>query len=536
MVPVSNGWAAAHKQTLLPEMFIEIIYGATDPGLREDASVTVNDKAYFSDVSNLVSGTNRKREKVGTLEQGLWGLDGSYTYLDGSPDNPGYVSGAISNAACQFTGTIPTITISFSELRSDLIPGLMFKWSTTYNEWATDYRVTTYRGDIVVSQTTVKENTSPDSVAWLTMSGYNRITIEILGWSLPYHRARCEEIFLGMQTVYTKTDLMGYTHSQSVDLLSAALPKNEITFKLRNEDNRWNPDNPIGNEQYLQARQEIKVRYGMEVDGEVEWIKGGTFWLSEWNTPSNGLEASFTARDALEFMGEEYAGVRSGTLAEIAKAAFVQADLPILETGEDRYVIDPILENYTTDFSGENASYTVAQILQMVAHAGNCVFWQDRDGIVRIAPWNITYSGYIIDQNISYTHPEYDFNKPLKAISVGYGADQRAIVQIAGSGGVQTIDNKLLLTEEDALRVAGRAAEILGNRKTISGEFRADVRLDALDPIIVTSKYSSNIIAVTDITYSTTGGAWKGNYVGRVVSLTLEPETIYLGEIRAGEI
>ena len=172
----------------------------------------------------------------------------------------------------------------------------------------------------------------------------------------------------------------------------------------------------------------------------------------------------------------------------------------------------------------------------MVANAGNCVFWQDRDGIVRIEPWNTSYSGYTIDQHMSYAHPEYEFIKPLKAVSVGYGDDQRVSIQIADKGEVQTIDNELLVTQADALRVGEKAAEILQNRKTISGEFRADVRLDALDPIFVTSKYASNIIAITDITYSTTGGAWKGSYSGRVVSLALQTETIYSGEIQAGEI
>lgn len=535
MIAVSNGWVDAHKQTLLPEMFIEITYAATDPSLREEAVVTANDEAYFSDTSNIANGVNKISEKYASAEQGFWGLDGTYTYTDGSPENPGYVSAAISDANAEFSSTIPTITITFPTLKSEPIPGITIAWSAVYNEWATKYRVTAYNASTVVSQTTVSNNTSITSVAWLTIENYNKITIEILGWSLPYHRARCADVFLGVQTVYTKEDLMGYDHSQSVDLLSAALPKNEITFRLRNEDDRWNPDNPTGNEQYLLERQEINVRYGMEVDGAVEWIKGGTFWLSEWNTPSNGLEASFTARDALEFMGEIYAGIRSGTLAEIAEAAFKQADLPVLATGEVRYIIDPVLSDYETDFS-EESDHTVAEILQMVAHAGNCVFWQDRDGIVRIEPWNTSYAGYTIDQHMSYAHPEYEFIKPLKAVSVGYGENQRVSVQIADKGEVQTIDNALLVTEADALRVAEKAAEILQNRKTVSGEFRADVRLDALDPIFVTSKYASNIIAVTDITYSTTGGAWKGSYTGRVVSLALQTEKIYSGEIYAGEI
>lgn len=536
MVPVSNGWIAAHQQTLLPETFVEITYAATDPSLQEDAVVTANSETYYSDASGLVNGLDRRGTKLATLEQGVWGLDGTYEYLSGVPRDPGYVSAVVSNADCSFTSTIPTITISFPLVRTEVIPGLTITWSTTYNEWATEFRVTAYNVGAVVAQTTVTDNASLSSILWLAMENFTRITIEVLKWSHPNHRARCSDIFLGVTTVYHKDDLMGFEHSQTVDLLSAALPKNEITFRLRNDDDRWNPDNPTGIERFLLERQELRVRYGMTVDGETEWIKGGTFWLSEWSTPANGLEASFTARDLIEFMGEEYTGPRSGTLYEVAVAAFTQAELPTQDSGDEHYVVHSVLQNYTTDFSADTAAYTIAQILQMVAHAGNCVFYSDRDGVVRIEPWSTEYSGYMIDQSISYAHPEYSFNKPLKAISVGYGEDQRAVVTVADRGEVQTVDNVLLATREDALRVGEKAREILESRKTLSGEFRADLRLDALDPIIVTSKYASNIIAITDIQYSTTGGAFKGSYTGRVVSLALQTEKLYSGEIYAGEI
>ena len=94
----------------------------------------------------------------------------------------------------------------------------------------------------------------------------------------------------------------------------------------------------------------------------------------------------------------------------------------------------------------------------------------------------------------------------------------------------------MLMTASDATRVGKRAQEILSHRKVISGEFRADVRLDCLDPIIVTSKYASNIIAVTEVHYSTTGGAIRGKYVGRVTSIVLEPEVRYSGEYYSGEV
>lgn len=535
MINVSYDWVAAQKETLLPEMFLELTYSVTEPGLQEDASAKANSEAYFSDTEQVVDGTEKDSDNYASLEFGLWGLDGNTAFFDGSPDDPGFVSGTLSNASGVFA-TYPTITIDFGKQHTVLIPGLTITWGDAYNEWATKFRVTAYNAGSVVAQTTISGNKSPVTTVNLDMVAYNQIVIEVMEWNLPQHRARCLDIFLGVQQIYRKTDLTKFEHEQSADLLSASLPKNSIVFGLRNDDNRWNPDAPEGSEKYLAERQEITAKYGMDVNGRTEWIKGGTFWISEWSTPSNGLEAVFTASSLLEFMDETYTGARSGTLYAIALAALQQLDLPKLKNGNNRWVMDGSLKEITTNFTADTQEYTVADILQMVAHAGCCVFYQDRDGIIHIEPWKEVYSGYMIEPHISYKHPEYNITKPLKAVSVAYGENDREVIEVSPNGAVQTVDNPLIVTMADAQRVGRQAAKILENRKAITGEFRADVRLDVFDNIIVTSKYASNIIGVTDIKYSTTGGAFKGTYTGRVVSINLTPEARYSGEFRVGEV
>lgn len=535
MIAVSSGWVDAHKETLLPEMFLELTYRATEPGLQQDASSSATGGATFSAAATLVDGKRKSSERYGTLEQGLWGLDGNVSFFDETPVDPGYVSSALSDASCGFA-TVPKITINLATQHTELIPGITITWSDAFNEWATDFRVTVYNNSNVVAQMTVTDNASPVSVVWMDLSVYNRITVEILKWSLPYHRARCTAVFLGIERVYGKGDLLGFDHTQSADLLSASLPKNAITFRLRNDDNRWNPENPNGVERYLLTQQEIRLRYGMTVNGATEWIPGGTFWLSEWSTPSNGFEASFTARDAIEFMNGIYTGPRSGTLYAIAQSALEQADLSLLDDGSKRYVLADVLKKYSTDLTADTSEYTIAQILQLVAHAGCCVFHQDRDGIVRIEPMTERYSGFMVEPHISYTHPEYTMGKPLRSVVVSYGEDQTATVVSGGSGEVQTVSNAMLRTEADALRVGEWTKSVLEHRKVISGEFRADVRLDVLDNIIVSSKYASNVLAVTEVAFSTSGGSFRGRYAGRVTTIDLKAADRRSNEFYSGEI
>lgn len=514
----SAAWVEIHKDQLLPETFIELTYVVSEPGLQQDSTSDATLEEDFSEAEKLISTLTSSPEKYSTLEWNGWGLDGTFEYFDDTPVDPGYVTSVLSDEDAEY-GSYPTVTISFSKVHTGLIPGITIRWSPTFNEWASRFRVTTYNGETIVTQVTVEDNTDTESVLWVDLQNYDRLTIEVLEWSHPEHRARISSVYMGVRTIYTKDDFLNYSHSQSVDLLSAALPKNEITFALRNDDGRWNPNNPTGTERYLLERQEITVRYGMVVNGAREWIEGGRFWLSEWSTPSNGLEASFSARDTLEFCNEVYAGPRSGTLYDIALAVFEQAELPVLENGELRYFVDESLKDYYTDFSGENTmDYTMAEVLQLVAHMGGCVLYQQRNGVMYLGPRVGITSDYVIDQNNSYAHPEFEISKPVKAISCDYGEDGNVVVTVGKSGEVQTVSNEFILTETDARRIAQLTANQLVGRKTVSGEYRADPRLDVLDYVMVHSKYSANNVVITDITYSTTGGAMRGTYVGRVSS------------------
>ena len=516
MNTVSENWKSAHDELLLPETFIKLSFGVTEPGLSLAATTTGTNEETFSEAESITKVVAEDPEKYATLEHNMWGLDETFNYFDGTPEAPGYTTTVLSGADGSFS-SVPTITIQFSSVRRTLIPGITITWGNAFGEYATSFRVTAYNGSTVVFQKSITNNTSQVSQIFAALQGYNKIVVEVLKWCLPGHRCRVTEVFLGIREVYTKSALLSYDHTETADLLSASLPKSEIVFSLDNSTGRWNPSNPSGAEQYLIERQEIVVKYGMKVGNSVEWIDGGSLWLSEWNTPANGLEATFTARDSITFANETYTGVRSGTLFDIATSAFEQMNLPILSDGSKRYYVDSVLKNQTTDFSAEDTEYTIADVLQLVAHMGCCVFYQNRSGQVRIEPHNSTATDYVINRFRSYAHPETTLSKPLRAVEVTYDNDKKTTLSVASSGEVQTVTNEFIKTAADAQKVATKTADVLKGRQTISGEFRADPRLCALDVVTVESKYADNEVAITEIKYSTTGGAFKGTYTGRIV-------------------
>ena len=514
MISVSNQWKAIQKEMLLPISEIEIEYNITEPGVQADASSTATPEETFSGAENVVQELLTEEPKYATLEHNQWLLDGTFEVLPvDMPIANGFISSNLSKADGTFSA-VPTITITFGEVHYGTVPGLTMTWSKAYDEWAESFRVTVYNGNTIVLQTEVTENQSATTIVWAAIQGYNRIVIEILKWCLPYRRARLLECLIGIKKVYTKADLMGFEHEQSADPLSAELPKNAIVFKLDNSQNIWNPDNPSGVEKFLIEKQMLTVKYGYHINGGVEWIRAGTFYMSEWNTPSNGLEASFTARDILEFCGDVYTGPRSGTLLSIVQAALEQSGI-----ASDTYVLDEdALSKVTTNFSEDTSEYSCAEVLQICANAACCCLWQCRDGFLHLEPVGVDLTDYVIGQlsdgvNNSYSHPEFELTKELKSVNVnsGLGTAANSI-----NGNIQTVDNPLIVDANTANAVAQWCRDCLKNRKIVSGEFRADPRMDALDTVTVVSKYGSNPVQITNVKY-TYNGAFKGTYKGRVM-------------------
>lgn len=513
MQNVTAAWKAAHQEMLLPETFIEISYDITEPGLQEQAVATATMEASVSEAETLTDSSEKDVRRYSSLEWNAWGLDGSFEYFDETLPDFGYVTENLCGEDSAFA-VRPVIEIRFDTVRTVPIAGVTITWSTAFDEWAEDFQITVYNGTEQVAQQIITGNKDTKSLVWMGFEDYDRIVIEVSKWCLPHRRARAISTYVGISTTYTKNDLLNFSNSQGVDLLSAALPKNELIFSLDNSNDKWNPDNPTGAEQYLLERQKIKLRYGMRVDNGIEWIKGGSFWLSEWNTPANGIEASFTARDAIAFADVKYTGTKTGTLYAIAQAALNQLSELVAEV---TYSLSEELKEASITIADSEDDYTVSDVLQLVAHAGCCVLYQDRDAVIHIEPRSEVLSDYEITQDVSYSYPEYTISKPLKAVEVSYGDGQLSTLNAGASGEVQTVDNPLIQTAAMATAVGEATKELLINRKTVTGEYRADPRLDAGDVIKVHSKFATNTVVITDISYSTTGGACRGRYTGRVI-------------------
>ncbi len=505
MIAVSDAWKDIHQRFILPEGHIEIKCEVSEVGLQELVVPSGTNEAVFSNVSRVVDTEESSiPPKYTTCELNMWVLDGTMSVLpDSAPyETRGYVSD-ISE-----TGSV---TLKLPEVRTVAIPGVVITWSDQYGEYPPVFTVTAKNGETVVAELTVTENTEKTSVVDLELVNYDSVTVTVHNWCLPYRRARIENIILGHTMVIGKNDILSFTHEQHGDILSAEIPKNSIEFSLNNLDGRWNPSNPTGMERYLSERQRLTVRYGFTMDDKsIEWIKAGTYYLSEWNAPSNGIEARFVARDALEFIiNEEDKTLKTDTLKNLAEMAVRSIPAGMMVE------IDDSLANYSANYKGDS---TLGVVLQKCANASGCVIRYDRDGVLHVEPLKMDITDYTIPLSLSYSYPEIELSKPLKTVSVAYGENgYKYDLSVGSSGEIQTVNNSFISAETQAAKVAEIVKDALESRKRVKGSFRGDPRLDLFDIVFVETKYGGMMgIVITNIKY-TFNGTFNGSYEGRVL-------------------
>lgn len=514
----SQAWLDKFNDTLVPEEFVEISYNSTEPGVQEDATASATAQVPFGNIENTTKEPDRVLTKYATGETNLHVLDGSFRLL---PDSVPYADAGFISQTLVSDSSHPRIILSFGSVHTRAVPGLTVVWSSMMNEWAAKFKLTAYKGTAVVSTITVSNNRSVYSETEWEIYGYDSIAIDILEWSIPNRRARIEWIMVGLHKVYSKKDLVSYTHTSSRDPISAQLPKDSIEFSLDNSQKTWDAINPRGMFRYLYERQEVDVRYGMDVDGETQWINGGKFYLSEWSVPSNGLEASFTARDALEFMmTSNYTGRKTGTLYQMCYDA-----LETLPSNVPSFYISEELKEYSTDISSEKTSYKNSDILQLAANAAGMALYQTRDGHIRIERVNLTAEEgtevYEIPVINNFQWPEISFASRVKNVSCNVNGKEHLYPEGSNAEGVtQTVSNELL-TEAMLVKSKNSITEayaMLANRKKVELEYRASPHIDAFDHVKFNHNFGyASSVFVTESKYQYTG-CFKGTISGYVLA------------------
>lgn len=517
MVEVSDKWKEKFNETLVPEAFVEITCGITEPGINKKATVVTSPAAPFSTFHNIALSDNASISRYSTGEPNLTVLDGSCSIV---PSSPPYGTTGFLSAEIFDDSSHPVIRLELPSENKSSIPGVSICWSTAFNEYATDFSVSAYLGAKKLKTVTVNGNKSIRSDVEVELSGFDAVELEVLKWCLPDRRVRAEQVKIGRYLVFDKTKILSYSHSSARDPISGQLSQESISFSLDNSDRTWDSVNPQGIYKYIYERQPVTVRYGMDVDGKAEWVSGGMFFLSEWSVPANSIEASFQARDAFLYLSStKYTGRKYGTLYEMCYDA-----LELLEADEITFDISDELKDYSTDITSDESTYHNSDILQLAANAAGMALYQTRDGVIKInRVYGADTSNPVLDIPVlnNYSWPEITFaQNMLNVVTTAGGVTYAYPESPSGKGVSQTLSN-VLLTKDILAKSRNALTEsygVLSNRRKASLTYRASPTIDALDMVKIHHQFNYDaVLLATNVKY-TFNGCFKGTVEGYMMA------------------
>lgn len=517
MVEVSDKWKEKFNETLVPESFVEITCGITEPGINKKATIVTSSAAPFSTFHNIALSDNASISRYSTGEPNLTVLDGSCSIV---PSSPPYGTTGFLSAEIFDDSNHPVIRLELPSENKSSVPGVSICWSTVFGEYATDFSVSAYLGTSKLKTVTVNGNKSVRSDVEAELSGFDAVEIEVLKWCLPDRRVRIEQVKIGRYLVFDKTKILSYSHSSARDPISGQLSQESISFSLDNSDRTWDSVNPQGIYKYIYERQPVTVRYGMDVDGKTEWVSGGMFFLSEWSVPANSIEASFQARDAFLYLSStKYTGRKYGTLYEMCYDA-----LELLEADEITFDISDELKNYSTDITSDESTYHNSDILQLAANAAGMALYQTRDGVIKInRVYGSDASNPVLDIPVlnNYSWPEITFAQNMLNVVTTVGNATYAYPENpSGKGVSQTLSN-VMLTKDILAKSRNALTEsygVLSNRRKASLTYRASPTIDALDMVKIHHQFNYDaVLLATNVKY-TFNGCFKGTVEGYMMA------------------
>lgn len=517
MVEVSDKWKEKFNETLVPESFVEITCGITEPGINKKATIVTSSAAPFSTFHNIALSDNASISRYSTGEPNLTVLDGSCSIV---PSSPPYGTTGFLSAEIFDDSNHPVIRLELPSENKSSIPGVSICWSTAFNEYATDFSVSAYLGAKKLKTVTVNGNKSIRSDVEVELSGFDAVELEVLKWCLPDRRVRVEQVKIGRYLVFDKTKILSYSHSSARDPISGQLSQESISFSLDNSDRTWDSVNPQGIYKYIYERQPVTVRYGMDVDGKTEWVSGGMFFLSEWSVPANSIEASFQARDAFLYLSStKYTGRKYGTLYEMCYDA-----LELLEADEITFDISDELKDYSTDITSDESTYHNSDILQLAANAAGMALYQTRDGVIKInRVYGADTSNPVLDIPVlnNYSWPEITFaQNMLNVVTTAGGVTYAYPESPSGKGVSQTLSN-VMLTKDILAKSRNALTEsygVLSNRRKASLTYRASPTIDALDMVKIHHQFNYDaVLLATNVKY-TFNGCFKGTVEGYMMA------------------
>lgn len=298
--------------------------------------------------------------RYATMEQNYFKADGSMLFL---PEDNQYAQ-YIQNRSCTTNDILGVITIKFNDSYS--IKGFTINFDECY---PTSFRLKTEEVDKTYANNSM-EFTTQDNLG--TTSYIQIIPVSMVGGQ---QRLRINKVLMGVGLDFGNDDICSASWREQVNSVCEELPAIDFSLTVNDMEHRFNVDDDNSFVNFLQAGQKIPVSVGVTLaDDSVEWLQVASVYLSDWKSQKGAM--NFNAKDIFAFMTDKYSAgntIHTRTLYDDAKSVLTDYGLE-----PDEYEIDECLKDVVITNPLPEASH--AQCLQLIANAGRCILYQNKDG------------------------------------------------------------------------------------------------------------------------------------------------------------
>lgn len=205
-----------------------ILYKDVAPGADEDASVSTESAADFSTPQQLVTGVTTAPGITCELNQ--WVGDGRHRYV--SDLDVAFWSNELSGEDCTFENP-PVIEIDFGEQYSSV--GLTLVFDTETGDYCTSVNIKWYQRETLKAD----EDFTPNATTYFfqqQVESYDRIVITLNATSLPYRRAKINQIIFGIYRYFGMSELRSASIVNEMSLIGTELPISTMKWTLDSDD------------------------------------------------------------------------------------------------------------------------------------------------------------------------------------------------------------------------------------------------------------------------------------------------------------
>ena len=314
----------------------------------------------------------------------------------------------------------------------------------------------------------------------------------------------------GTSKLVSDSRLVSFNYNKSGDILSGVLTQDTVTFTFDNFDRQFSYD-PV-NDNYTGGTVTITCSF-LRGDYELyDGIRGGTYYITDVQSEDNKI--TFTAKSILAFMKKKIDGVSGACDQAVISIILDARSDPAVPDDDIQYVLDSCLGDFTCVILNTDG-YSQAEALQLIANECSCVLFVDRLGKIHIERLETISENYVLSEKISFEFPKPKVLEKIGRVTAYYDHGTATITTSTPgetSGATQTLTNPIIDDYLNAGSMVRMAYEIQqGARQRITGNFRADPRIDLFDVIAVPYQNKVAVCCLTKINFTYNGG-WRGTY------------------------